>query len=101
MNTHKAVVGHQRLERFRYQGMEKRFALQRLQSARQAARQVPGFGQRTTVMILASISPGLLEAPMPRRKKANKIQAQCGCDPKLRQSGKDTGSFKLSKRGSS
>jgi len=67
----------------------------------EAARQVPGFGQRTTVMILASISPGLLETPMPRRKKANKIQAQCGCDPGLRQSGKDTGSFKLSKRGSS
>jgi len=67
----------------------------------EAARQVPGFGQRTTVMILASISPGLLEAPMSRRKKANKIQAQCGCEPRLRQSGKNAGTLRLSKRGSS
>jgi len=63
------------------------------------AQTLPGFGEKTALVILANIPVGLLETPMPQRKLANKIQAQLGCEPRVRTSGQWTGKTKLSKRG--
>jgi transposase len=63
------------------------------------AQTLPGFGRKTAVGILAHLPAALLHCGAPRRKLANKIQAQLGCEPRLRQSGKSTGKVKLSKRG--
>jgi transposase len=51
------------------------------------------------MLILANIPLELLDTDIPRRKLANRIQAQFGCEPRVRESGKWKGKTKLSKRG--
>jgi len=59
---------------------------------------VPGFGERTAA-VLAAYLPENFEGWGNAKRIAARLQAYCGTDPRLRQSGKWTGKIKVSKRG--
>lgn len=63
------------------------------------AQSLPGFGVKTTPIILACVADELWRRPQPRKKKVARIQALFGMDPRLRESGRWKGKIKLSKRG--
>jgi transposase len=63
------------------------------------ARTLPGFGAKTTPVVLACVPAELWTREQPRKKKVARLQALFGTDPRLRQSGKWKGRIKLSKRG--
>lgn len=63
------------------------------------AQSLPGFGVKTTPIILACVPDELWRRPQPRKKKVACIQALFGMDPRLRESGRWKGKIKLSKRG--
>jgi transposase len=63
------------------------------------AHSLPGFGEKTTPVILACVPNDLWDAQIPRKKKVARIQALFGMDPRVRVSGKWEGKIKLSKRG--
>lgn len=59
---------------------------------------IPGFGERTSA-VLATYLPASFVGWGSRKKITARLQAQFGCDPRLRQSGKWVGKIKISKRG--
>lgn len=59
---------------------------------------IPGFGERTSA-VLATYLPASFTGWGSRKKIAARLQAQFGCDPRLRRSGKWVGKVKISKRG--
>ena len=63
------------------------------------AQSLPGFGEKTTPVVLAFVPPDLIERPQRRKKKVACLQAMFGIDPRRRESGKWKGRVKLSKRG--
>lgn len=63
------------------------------------AQSLPGFGVKTTPIILACVADELWRRPQRRKKKVARIQALFGMDPRRRESGRWKGKIKLSKRG--
>jgi transposase len=63
------------------------------------ARSLPGFGAKTTPIILACVPPEVWTREQSRKKKVARVQAMFGIDPRLRESGRWHGKVKLSKRG--
>jgi transposase len=63
------------------------------------ARSLPGFGPKTTPVVLAFVPPELWTSALPRKKKLARLQAFFGIDPRRRESGKWKGKVKMSKRG--
>ena len=63
------------------------------------AHSLPGFGVKTTPVVLAFVPDELWTQKLPRKKKVARLQALFGMDPRVRQSGKWKGQVKLSKRG--
>ncbi len=63
------------------------------------ARSLPGFGAKTTPIVLACVPAELWHGEQTRKKKVTRIQALFGIDPRLRESGRWKGRVKLSKRG--
>jgi transposase len=63
------------------------------------ARSLPGFGAKTTPVILACVPDELWGREQSRKKKVSRVQALFGIDPRLRESGRWKGKIKLSKRG--
>lgn len=63
------------------------------------AHTLPGFGAKTTPVVLACVPPELWTRDESRKKKVTRLQALFGIDPRLRESGKWKGRIKLSKRG--
>lgn len=63
------------------------------------AQSLPGFGAKTTPVILACVPDELWQRKQKRKKKVTHLQALFGIDPRLRSSGKWQGKIKLSKRG--
>lgn len=63
------------------------------------ARSLPGFGLKTTPVILACVPDELWLRAQPRKQKVARLQALFGMDPRVRQSGRWKGKIKLSKRG--
>lgn len=59
---------------------------------------IPGFGDRTAAVMATYLPPSFVGWG-PRKKIAARVQALFGCDPRLRQSGKWTGTVRMSKRG--
>lgn len=64
----------------------------------QLAESLPGFGEKSTPAIIASLPDGW-EQWGDKRTTANKLQAYFGCDPRVRTSGKWAGRVKMTKRG--
>lgn len=63
------------------------------------ARSLPGFGAKTTPVVLACVPAELWTRDQRRKKKVARLQALFGIDPRLRESGRWKGKVKLSKRG--
>lgn len=63
------------------------------------AHSLPGFGAKTTPLILACIPDQLWDRAQKRKQQTARLQALFGIEPRRRQSGKWTGHIKLSKRG--
>jgi len=59
---------------------------------------IPGFGERTAA-VFSTYLPASFAGWGSRKKITARLQAQFGCDPRLRKSGKWTGKIKISKRG--
>lgn len=59
---------------------------------------IPGFGERTAT-VMATYLPESFEGWGTKKQVSARIQALCGTDPRLRQSGKWVGKVKISKRG--
>ena len=63
------------------------------------ARTLPGFGEKTTPVILSHLPADFWQRQIPRKKKVAIAQAMFGIEPRIRTSGKWTGTIRLSKRG--
>jgi transposase len=63
------------------------------------AQSLPGFGRKSTPVVLAFVPPDLWTRTLSRKRKVARIQALFGIDPRRRESGKWKGHIKLSKRG--
>jgi transposase len=63
------------------------------------ALELPGFGPKTTPVVLAFVPPELWTRTQARKKKVARLQALFGMDPRIRRSGCWEGRIKLSKRG--
>jgi transposase len=63
------------------------------------AQSLPGFGVKTTPVVLACVPDQLWTRVQGRKKKVARIQALFGLDPRRRESGQWKGKIKLSKRG--
>jgi transposase len=63
------------------------------------AHSLPGFGAKTTPIVLACVPAELWTRDQSRKKKVARIQALFGIDPRVRESGHWKGKVKLSKRG--
>jgi transposase len=63
------------------------------------ARSLPGFGPKTTPLVLACVPAEMWTRDQRRKKKVARVQALFGMDPRLRESGQWKGKIKLSKRG--
>ena len=61
-------------------------------------RSIPGYGEKTTPIIIASLPPQWRTWGN-KRQIANRIQAHWGCDPRPRESGKWKGQVRMTKRG--
>jgi transposase len=81
-------------------GAELRAVLKEREHAGTAAlvRSIPGYGEKTTPIILASLPPQWRTWGK-KRQIANRIQAHWGCDPRPRESGKWKGQVRMTKRG--
>jgi transposase len=63
------------------------------------AQSLPGFGVKTTPIVLACVPDEVWRRTQRRKKKVACIQALFGMDPRVRESGRWKGKIKLSKRG--
>jgi transposase len=81
-------------------GAELRAALKEGDLTRTAelVRSIPGYGEKTTPIIIASLPPQWRTWGN-KRQIANRIQAHWGCDPRPRESGKWKGQVRMTKRG--
>ena len=87
-------------EHFAALGAELRSVLKQKEHASTAAlvRSIPGFGEKTTPVIVASL-PAQWRTWGKKRQIANRIQAHWGCDPRPRESGQWKGQVRMTKRG--
>lgn len=87
-------------EQFAALGGELRAVLKQDEHARTAelVRSIPGYGEKTTPVILASL-PTQWRTWGNKRQIANRIQAHWGCDPRPRDSGQWKGQVRMTKRG--
>jgi len=63
------------------------------------AHSLPGFGAKTTPVVLACVPAELWTRDQGRKQKVARVQALFGIDPRLRESGRWKGKVKISKRG--
>ena len=87
-------------EHFATLGSELRSVLQQSEHANTATlvRSIPGYGEKTTPIIMASLPPQW-RAWGKKRQIANRLQAHWGCDPRPRESGQWQGQVRMTKRG--